>query len=262
MSIVGQTARIVGFGRTSLNDMSGDHVKHYGTDVVSGLDSNWVSFDMGSMGEHECKGDSGGPALLDLGCGPAVIGTVNRHTDSACEVGLYQRVDIEQSFVMAQIHTVDPGFMPAPCTPAPPDGGGSSSGSSTGSSSTSSGSSGASSGSSSGGLGTSSGVSSGSSGSTASGSSSTGSSGGSSGGLPGGSSSGSPPGGDDAGNGDFGGVQASAGCSCGVVGAQGPTGLPAWMAASLLGLAACGMKRGRKIRSARAARTRNLLKDP
>ncbi len=227
MSAVGQTARIVGFGRTSLNDLSGDHLKHYGTDVIGSIDSNWVNFPMGTMGEHECKGDSGGPALLDLGCGPAIIGTVNRHTDSACEVGLYQRVDIEQSFVAAQIHAADPGYTPPPC--APP--GGSSSGSSSGGS-TSGSSSGGSSGTAAEAGASSSGSSTGSSGG------STGSSGGSTG-----SSGGAPPGGsstsssgsssgtssvtpEDGGNdgsvagSDFGGAYGGkAGCSCRVTGA-------------------------------------------
>jgi hypothetical protein len=254
MSAIGMTARIVGFGYDTPSGGSG--TKREGTEPVTSLDSNWVVLTASSAMQSECSGDSGGPALLDLGCGPVIIGTVNRHLDSgACQIGNYQRVDIEQAFVNAQIQMADPGFTPPGC--ASGDGGGSSSGS--GTSSSGAGSSGASgSGSSSGGsssggpAGSSSGAnggSSGSSGSIAGGSSSTGSSGGSSGSL-GGSSSGSPAG--DAGNGDLGGsVQTSAGCSCGVVGTQGsPDLLESIATGGLLALATCRMKRGRKNRPA------------
>jgi MYXO-CTERM domain-containing protein len=241
MSAIGMTARIVGFGYDTPSGGSG--TKRDGTEPVTSLDSNWVVLTAGSAMQSECSGDSGGPALLDLGCGPVIIGTVNRHLDSgACQIGNYQRVDIEQSFVNAQIQMADPGFTPPGCAGA--DGGGGSSGSSSSSSGASSG--GSASGSSSGGSG--SGSSGSSSGSIASGSSSTGSSGGSSGSL--GSTSSGSPSGDDGGINDFGGaVQTSAGCSCGVVGTQGsPDLLESTAATGLLALATFRIKRRRKNR--------------
>jgi hypothetical protein len=259
-TIVGQTARIVGFGRTSINDTSGDHVKHYGTDPVASLDSNAVWFNAGANGEHECKGDSGGPALLDMGCGLTIIGTVHGHTDTACEVGTYQRIDIDHDFIDMYVHMTDPTFTPAPCMAT--DGGTSSSGSGSGSTS-SSGTTSSSGGSSGGSSGSTSGSSSGSSASGSSTSSSSGStssstssgststSGGSSGSGSSGStssasgsgasgsssgttsstsSSGASSGSPDAGS--SGSLQveagASAGCGCVLAGAEGPSSRGLW----------------------------------
>jgi hypothetical protein len=134
-SVVGQLARIVGFGRTIVDRTSGDHIKHYGGDPVAHYDSNWIDFNAGINGEHECSGDSGGPALLNRGCGPVIIGIVHGHSDNACEVGTYQRIDIEQHFINHYVQAADPSYVPPPCNgippsndgggnPTPPDGGG------------------------------------------------------------------------------------------------------------------------------------------
>jgi hypothetical protein len=123
MSMVGKRARIVGFGRNAINVMSGDHVKQQGTGTFDRFDGNWIHFPAGTNGEHECLGDSGGPALLDLGCGESIIGEVSYHDDNACESGFYQRVDIEQSFIDMYVRMADPGYVAPPCT-ADRDGGG------------------------------------------------------------------------------------------------------------------------------------------
>lgn len=246
MSAIGQTARLVGFGYTTPSG-AGDGVKHQGTEPVTSFDSNWVILTAGTTMQSECSGDSGGPALVDLGCGPVIIGTVNRHLDNgACQIGNYQRVDIEQSFVDDHIKTTNPGFAPPTCAPADAgssssSGSGSTSGSSSGSSGTSGGSSGGDAGgsSSSGSSGASSGSSSGTSSSTSSGGSSTSS--GSAGDAA--ASSGDDGGGPDG----FGGPsQPSAGCVCGVVAARREP--PGAIAAGLALLAACRIRRGRKVR--------------
>jgi hypothetical protein len=207
-AMAGQTVRVVGWGRPSPNGTGGDS-KLDGTDTWDMFTQYMIHFGAGP--QHECNGDSGGPALQMIDGCEVIIGTVSFHTDSACMDGWYNRVDNQQDFIDHAIAQYDPGYaLPCPTNAASSSSGAaSSSGTVAGSSSGSSsgGGSGSSSGSSSSG-----GDSSGSSGGGSSGATS----GGSSGGLPtGGTSSGSPGGsGSGSGSGAVFDTEQSAGCAC------------------------------------------------
>jgi hypothetical protein len=232
-AMAGQTVRVVGWGRPSPNGTGGDS-KLEGTDTWDMFTDYMIHFGAGP--QHECNGDSGGPALQTIDGCEVIIGTVSFHTDNACMDGWYNRVDNQQDFIDHAILQYDPGYtLPCPSNAASgsssgggssSSGAGSSSGAAAGSSSGST--SGAGSGSSTGSSGSSSssgGESSGTGGSGSSGVPSSGSSGGAtaggtSSGSPGGSASGGA-GGSSSGSADVFDSEPSAGCACVLGGARG-----------------------------------------
>jgi len=124
MSMAGKPVRIVGFGRSQVNGPFG--TKLQGTDTWDKFTDGMIHFGPGP--QHECEGDSGGPALQMIDGCEVIIGTVSFHVDSACMDGWYSRLDDQLDFVDQYIHMYDPGYSP-PCSgdggAAAPAGGGS-----------------------------------------------------------------------------------------------------------------------------------------
>jgi hypothetical protein len=73
-SLVGQQARIIGYGVTSATDTTGmtAGTKRQTNITISALDSKYVEFQDGSHGI--CEGDSGGPALVMLNGVETIVG--------------------------------------------------------------------------------------------------------------------------------------------------------------------------------------------
>lgn len=114
-SLVGQTLRIVGFGVTAPD--SGDTgAKRSGTASVTAVDA----LDLTASGAPSlpCRGDSGGPALLDDGTGEHIGGVVSRG-DPGCVVdGVFARVDVARdTFITPYLAATAPGTAPTgdPC---------------------------------------------------------------------------------------------------------------------------------------------------
>jgi MYXO-CTERM domain-containing protein len=117
--MVGKPARIVGYGQTSYGDLN--EIKHEATTVLAsiGADDTIV---VGDAAERSCVGDSGGPALVDVGGVETVVG-VDSFTDlkGCLEPANYRRPDKYTEFLDA--------FVPPPGADA---GAGGSGGGSTG----------------------------------------------------------------------------------------------------------------------------------
>ena len=185
MAMAGQPVRVVGWGRPSVNGRGG-HAKLQGTDTWDMFTDAMIHFGPGP--QHECKGDSGGPALQTIGGCEVIIGIVSFHDDNACMSGWYNRVDDQLPFIDQYIQMYDPGYV-SPCG-GDASAGSSSGGSGSGSTSGGGGSSGSSSGS---GASSSGGSSNGGTGSSSGGASSTSSSSGVGFSAPSSGSSSGPP---------------------------------------------------------------------
>jgi len=96
----GQTVLLVGYGLTS-NDSYDLGVKYDGAaDLVQVASSELLISQPGQ--QQNCNGDSGGPALVDLGGGRRLVGTVSRSPDGnlVCDHGgVDTRVDAYLDFI-------------------------------------------------------------------------------------------------------------------------------------------------------------------
>lgn len=97
-SLVGQTLRIVGFGVTA-PDAGDSGVKRSGTATVTGLDPVDVTATGGPS--LPCRGDSGGPALLDDGSGERIVAVVSRGDAGCVQSGAFARVDVARATFIA-----------------------------------------------------------------------------------------------------------------------------------------------------------------
>jgi MYXO-CTERM domain-containing protein len=106
-SLVGQTLRIVGFGVTAPGaGDTGD--KRSGTASVTAVDA----LDVTAVGAPSlpCRGDSGGPALLDDGTGERVGGVVSRGDPGCVTDGVFARVDVARdTFIAPYLAATAPG---------------------------------------------------------------------------------------------------------------------------------------------------------
>ncbi|WP_394850954.1 S1 family peptidase [Pendulispora brunnea] len=94
---LGSYLRITGYGRTSPGDVASGGTKRYADVGLGGLSektftagTNMPSTD--PRAQTICYGDSGGPALADLGSGTEVIG-VTSYTVNNCQEGWHVRTD-------------------------------------------------------------------------------------------------------------------------------------------------------------------------
>ena len=123
-SIIGQSARLVGYGETDPADSSSDGVRHSGTTTIAKLDDHQIiTADQLPSG---CEGDSGGPLFVTMNGKETLAGVISHGTASEnCAGASYvERVDIENDFLAPIVAQYDPP--PAedagPPTPPPAEG--------------------------------------------------------------------------------------------------------------------------------------------
>ena len=117
-SLVGQTARLVGYGQTDPTDADSDGRRNSATTTVAKVsDIEVVTANQLPSG---CEGDSGGALLVDVAGVPTLAGVISHGLSlNDCKGASYaERIDLETSFVEAAVDQVDPGFF-APDAGAP-----------------------------------------------------------------------------------------------------------------------------------------------
>ena len=110
-SMVGQPARMVGYGKSSGNDGNGDSagIKRQATTTMGALSEKLVRF--GTGGTNTCEGDSGGPAFMTMGGKEVIVGIVSFGDQACAQLGVDTRVDVyAKSWVLPLIQAADPGF--------------------------------------------------------------------------------------------------------------------------------------------------------
>jgi len=91
LELVGEAITLVGYGQTSADDVSGLHQRRWVTVTLSDLTDTSIRWQDESAGI--CEGDSGGPALMDLGGGPVVVGVLSEGDPDCSEWGAATRTD-------------------------------------------------------------------------------------------------------------------------------------------------------------------------
>jgi uncharacterized membrane protein YgcG len=96
-SVVGQPARIVGYGQIKYQDYNA--VRHQAATTVATLDSG-DTITVGDLDHRSCVGDSGGPALVKVGGEERIVG-VDSYTDLAgcLDPAHYRRPDLYTAFL-------------------------------------------------------------------------------------------------------------------------------------------------------------------
>lgn len=115
--LVGQPARIVGYGQTVYGTFNA--VKHAGTTTLAAVDSG-DTVTVGDATVRSCIGDSGGPALVMVGGVETLVG-VNSYSDTTgcADPAHYRRVDVYLPFIDPYLPQTDSGTADA----GPADGG-------------------------------------------------------------------------------------------------------------------------------------------
>lgn len=98
--LVGQTARVVGFG---IDDEGQTGSRRSGTAQVTALDAE--TFSIAADPGMSCGGDSGGPTFLEVDGEERLIG-VTSFGDLACTTGTNTRVDVHAAFLQAILDEV------------------------------------------------------------------------------------------------------------------------------------------------------------
>lgn len=97
---VGSTVRVVGYGQTTADDL-GASARREGPADVSEVKTK--EFDLQPAPANPCFGDSGGPALADLGRGEEIVGVTSSGDTQCTTFGRQMRVDAYQDFIAPQI---------------------------------------------------------------------------------------------------------------------------------------------------------------
>jgi hypothetical protein len=115
---VGRSARYVGYGANDGRTKAGAGIKRQATSPVTGIGEMIVRLGPGMY--PTCRGDSGGPLLMDFGQGEVMVG-VESHSDAEnCMLhSFFQRVDTQVAWIDEQIRRFDPDGG----APLPPDAG-------------------------------------------------------------------------------------------------------------------------------------------
>ncbi len=96
-SIVGQPARIVGYGQVVYGEFN--DTKHQATTVVDALGAD-DTITVGDSVRRSCVGDSGGPALAKLGGVETIVGVDSYTETSGCtQPANYRRPDLYTAFI-------------------------------------------------------------------------------------------------------------------------------------------------------------------
>jgi secreted trypsin-like serine protease len=103
-SLVGRTARFVGFGFTEPGNEQGDlgH-KHAGEAPIDAEEPGWLRF-----GVIACNGDSGAPAFVAAGAAPRLAGVVSHGSSDCNDHGAAVRVAEFAGWVQDRIEALDP----------------------------------------------------------------------------------------------------------------------------------------------------------
>ena len=107
-SIIGQPARLVGYGETDPADASSDGVRHTGSTTIAKLDDHEViTADQLPSG---CEGDSGGALLVTIAGRETVVGVISHGTAAENCLGesIAERADIETDFLDPIVAQYDP----------------------------------------------------------------------------------------------------------------------------------------------------------
>ena len=102
-SPIGQTLRVIGYGRSSLNDAASSGTRRSVSLPLDGVSAATLQYGTNAVAGI-CAGDSGGPSLL----GDAVAGIHSRSEGSSCGVGVDIRVDRQLPFIEGFIAANDP----------------------------------------------------------------------------------------------------------------------------------------------------------
>ncbi|MGE0790701.1 MAG: trypsin-like serine protease [Sandaracinaceae bacterium] len=112
---IGSEVRIVGYGLLSAGGAT-DLRKRSGTTYIESLDSS--RFRLSGEPSQPCRGDSGGPAFLQVGSREPVVG-VHSGGDASCTGGSYEtRVDAHMDFLepyLARPYSTGPGGVTPGC---------------------------------------------------------------------------------------------------------------------------------------------------
>lgn len=111
----GASLDLVGYGLTSADGFAVG-VKHHGNGDLRELGTHELLISEPGQ-QQNCNGDSGGPALVDLGAGPRIIGVVSRSPDQdpTCDHGgIDTRVDAYLEWIHSLVE-VECGGLMGPC---------------------------------------------------------------------------------------------------------------------------------------------------
>jgi MYXO-CTERM domain-containing protein len=114
--VVGQIVELVGYGLTSTEGWE-IGVKYHGSAHLVEV-GDWELFISNPGEQQNCNGDSGGPALVDLGDGRRIVGTVSRSPDSnpVCDHGgIDTRVDAYLQWIHMTAPSIPCGGNLGPC---------------------------------------------------------------------------------------------------------------------------------------------------
>ncbi len=118
---VGKTVRLIGYGANVAGNVTNDGfgIKRQLTTTISAVDAGFVR--VGKKGATACGGDSGGPALLEIGGVETIIG-LDSYSNAATDctgTEYYQRVDAEAAFIATYLPATPPA--PPPKDDGDPD---------------------------------------------------------------------------------------------------------------------------------------------
>jgi secreted trypsin-like serine protease len=109
---VGQSARIIGYGRTNASDANSAYAKYQATTTVASLSASYIV--VGDTSKHDCTGDSGGPALVTVNGVETIVGVNSIGPTNCTSASSFTRLDLVASWVESFIpaSTNDAGVAP------------------------------------------------------------------------------------------------------------------------------------------------------
>lgn len=107
--VEGDQARFIGFGTWGYNNPQGDGagIKRSVDVTITEISANWFRYS--ENGKGTCHGDSGGPALLDIGGVERLIGVTSWGDENCEEFGVNTRTDTYHAFLDGFINGEDGG---------------------------------------------------------------------------------------------------------------------------------------------------------
>jgi len=111
-AMIGQPARMVGYGKTSGADASGASagLKREADTEMGTYTDKLVRF--GNAGTTTCEGDSGGPGFMTIDGQEVIVGVVSFGDQSCDQLGADTRVDrFVDDWIRPYVDTADPGFL-------------------------------------------------------------------------------------------------------------------------------------------------------